>query len=58
MLPCGYHRYYYLTDDMLKKEIEEFQKNATRAETVKKLETELFELYKDPNLKVKPEQLS
>lgn len=58
MLPCGYHRYYYLTDDMLKNEIEEFQKNATRAETVKKLEEELFELYKDPNLKVKPEQLT
>ncbi|MHC1684207.1 MAG: 6-phospho-beta-glucosidase [Clostridiaceae bacterium] len=58
MLPCGYHRYYYLTDDMVKNELEEFAKNATRAETVKKLEDELFELYKDPNLKEKPEQLT
>lgn len=58
MLPCGYHRYYYLTDDMLKEELKEFEKNQTRAETVKKLEEELFELYKNPDLKVKPEQLS
>lgn len=26
MLPCGYHRYYYLTDDMLKEELKEFEK--------------------------------
>lgn len=58
MIPCSYHQYYYLTDDMVKKEVEDFQKNATRAETVKKIEAELFELYKDPNLAVKPEQLS
>lgn len=58
MLPCGYHQYYYLTDDMVKKELDEFAKNSTRAEVVKKLEEELFEIYKDPNLKHKPEQLS
>jgi 6-phospho-beta-glucosidase len=29
----------------------------TRGEVVKKLESELFELYKDPDLKEKPEQL-
>jgi len=58
MLPCGYHRYYYLTDDMLNEEIEDYKKNETRAEKVKKLESELFELYKDPNLKEKPEQLT
>ncbi|QNO13988.1 6-phospho-beta-glucosidase [Alkalicella caledoniensis] len=58
MLPCAYHRYYYLTDDMLKKELEEFAKGETRAEVVKKVEAELFELYKDPNLKEKPEQLT
>ncbi|SHK24146.1 6-phospho-beta-glucosidase [Anaerobranca californiensis DSM 14826] len=58
MLPCAYHQYYYLTDDMVKKELEEFAKNSTRAEVVKKLEDELFEIYKDPNLKHKPEQLS
>ncbi|MBN1468881.1 MAG: 6-phospho-beta-glucosidase [Fusobacteriaceae bacterium] len=58
MLPCAYHRYYYLTDDMLKSELEEFSKNETRAESVKRTEAELFEIYKNPNLEEKPEQLS
>jgi 6-phospho-beta-glucosidase len=58
MLPCAYHRYYYLTDDMLKQELEEYAKNETRAEKVKKVEEELFEIYKNPDLKEKPEQLS
>lgn len=57
MLPCGYHRYYYLTNDMLEHQLEEFAKGETRAEQVKKTEAELFELYKDPNLAVKPPQL-
>ena len=57
MLPCGYHRYYYLTDDMLKHQLEEYAKGETRAEQVKKTEAELFELYKDPNLAIKPPQL-
>ena len=57
MLPCGYHRYYYLTDDMLKHQLEEYAKGETRAEVVKRTEAELFELYKDPNLAVKPPQL-
>ena len=43
---------------MLKEQLEEFGKHGTRAEQVKKIEAELFELYKDPNLDHKPEQLS
>lgn len=58
MLPCAYHRYYYVTDDMLKEELEGFSKGETRAEVVKKTEAELFELYKDPKLDYKPEQLT
>jgi len=58
MIPCSYHRYYYMTDDMLKEQLEKFKKHGTRAEQVKKIEAELFELYKDPNLDHKPEQLS
>jgi len=58
ILPCPYHRYYYVTDDMLESEVEEYNKNETRAEVVKKTEAELFELYKDPNLDHKPEQLT
>ena len=58
MLPCPYHRYYYATDDMLRSELEEFSKGETRAEVVKKTEAELFQLYKDPKLDYKPEQLA
>lgn len=58
ILPCPYHRYYYQTDKMLEKEREAAQKEGTRGEVVKRLEAELFELYKDPNLAVKPPQLS
>lgn len=58
MLPCDYHKYYYLQDDMLKSAIEDYKKHETRAEVVKGIEKELFELYKDPSLKEKPEQLS
>lgn len=57
IIPCMYHRYYYITDDMLKEELEAFSHGDTRAETVKRTEAELFELYKDPALKVKPPQL-
>jgi 6-phospho-beta-glucosidase len=57
VIPCGYHRYYYKTDEMLQEELEKAETEGTRAEVVKKLETELFELYKDPNLAIKPPQL-
>ena len=58
LLPCPYHRYYYLSGDMLAHELEEFAKGETRAEVVKRTEAELFELYKDENLDHKPEQLT
>lgn len=58
IIPCMYHRYYYITDDMLKEELEAFEKGETRAEVVKRTEAELFELYKDPNLSIKPPQLA
>ncbi len=56
-LTCPYHMYYYKTDEMLAKELKNYEKGTTRAEVVKKLEDELFELYKDPNLAIKPPQL-
>lgn len=56
-LPCAYHRYYYLTDEMMKEELESFAKHETRAESVKEVERQLFELYKDPNLHEMPELL-
>lgn len=57
ILPCPYHRYYYQTRAMLEHELEEAQKGGTRAEIVKRVEEELFELYKDPDLSIKPPQL-
>lgn len=57
MMPCPYHRYYFQTADMLEEELKEFSKGETRAEVVKKLENDLFELYKNENLDIKPPQL-
>ena len=58
MIHCGYHRYYYRQEEMLAQGLEEYNTIGTRAEQVKRTEAELFELYKDPNLDHKPEQLS
>ncbi|MGO2266154.1 MAG: 6-phospho-beta-glucosidase [Vagococcus salmoninarum] len=57
MLPCGYHRYYYIEDEMLAHSVEEFEKGETRAQVVKATEARLFELYKDPALDYKPKEL-
>lgn len=58
IMPCGYHRYYYITEEMLNEELEAYENHNTRAESVKRTEAELFELYKDPKLDYKPEQLT
>lgn len=54
VIPSSYQRYYYMTPEILKKELEDFEGGSTRAETVKKVEAELFEMYKNPDLKEKP----
>ena len=56
-IPCPYHNYYFFTKEQLEEELEQFKKGEVRAELVKRVENELFELYKDPNLHVKPKQL-
>ena len=58
VLPCGYHRYYYLAHDMLQAALEDYEKNETRAEVVKRIEAELLDLYRDPDLDVKPDRLA
>lgn len=58
LLPCYYHRYYYSESDMLAHAIEDYKEGKTRAEEVKRTEARLFELYKDPALDYKPEELS
>ncbi|QDP39207.1 6-phospho-beta-glucosidase [Radiobacillus deserti] len=60
LIPCGYHRYYYRSEEMLNHMLEEYNDPnvGTRAQQVKQTEAELFELYKDPTLSEKPEQLA
>lgn len=58
LLPCGYHRYYYLKQDMLEHALEDFKNNGTRAELMKQTESELFDIYKNAELHEKPKQLS
>lgn len=57
VMPCPYHKYYFQREKMLQEELKEFSKGETRAEVVKGVEAELFNLYKDPDLNVKPTQL-
>lgn len=56
-IPSYYLKYFYMTDVMLEEQLESLKASGTRADVVKKVEDELFELYKDPNLQEKPKQL-
>ncbi|MFO7273969.1 MAG: 6-phospho-beta-glucosidase [Bacillota bacterium] len=58
-IPCPYHRYYYMREEMLAEEMRDAAPGGkgTRGEVVKRVEAELLELYKDPNLNIKPPQL-
>ncbi|MFD0716366.1 6-phospho-beta-glucosidase [Paenibacillus sp. GCM10027626] len=57
-LPCAYHRYYYMKDEMFREMcIKHRETGRTRADDVKEVEAELFELYKQPELASKPPQL-
>ena len=58
MIPCGYHRYYYREQEMLAHGLEEYHTIGTRAQQVRQTEEDLFELYKNPELNEKPEQLA
>lgn len=56
-LPCSYLHYYYMADKMLAEEMEAAKTDGTRAEVVQRIEKDLFDLYRDPNLSIKPPQL-
>ena len=58
LVPCGYHRYYYVAKDMLQHSLDEFHEKGTRAEQVKQVEDELFALYRQETLHEKPAQLA
>lgn len=59
MLPCPYHRYYYMTDAILAEEVAAAAEGGagTRAEIVRAVEEKLFTLYQDPALAQKPQEL-
>ncbi len=55
---CPYHMYYFNQKKSLEEDLIAFKTNTTRAEEVMKLEKSLFKKYQDPNLNVKPRELS
>lgn len=57
LLPCSYLLYYFKQKEMLAIEMGEYYKGGARAQVVQKVEKQLFELYKNPELKVKPKEL-
>lgn len=57
LLPCSYLLYYFKQKEMLAIEMGEFYKGGARATVVQKVEKQLFDLYKDPELNVKPKEL-
>ncbi|TYA12209.1 6-phospho-beta-glucosidase [Paenibacillus faecis] len=56
-IPSYYLSYYYMTDAMLDEQKEAAATTGSRAEVVKQVEEELFELYRNVELKEKPKQL-
>ncbi|CAH8716028.1 6-phospho-beta-glucosidase [Paenibacillus thiaminolyticus] len=56
-IPTYYLKYYYQRDEMFEEMKESLAKNGMRADVVSRVETELFELYKDESLREKPKQL-
>lgn len=57
MVPIGYLRYYFQTSKMLQEQLTALENEGTRAEVVQRVEKELFDLYKNPDLAEKPAQL-
>ncbi|UHA72551.1 6-phospho-beta-glucosidase [Paenibacillus sp. 481] len=56
-IPTYYLKYFYMTDVMFDEMHSALEKSGTRAEVVSRVETELFELYKDETVREKPKQL-
>ncbi|SFB62156.1 6-phospho-beta-glucosidase [Cohnella sp. OV330] len=56
-IPSYYLKYFYLHRELLAEQQAAAAKGETRAETVKRLESELFEIYRDERLAEKPKQL-
>ncbi|AOM84416.1 6-phospho-beta-glucosidase [Salisediminibacterium beveridgei] len=57
MLPNPYHQYYFQTSDVIKKDLNDLNNQGTRAETVQRVEADLFKRYRDLKLNEKPKEL-
>ncbi|MDE7427934.1 MAG: 6-phospho-beta-glucosidase [Lachnospiraceae bacterium] len=58
MVPVSYLKYYYMQPEMLAECIRAAKEEGCRGEVIKKVEKELFDLYRDPALDSKPAQLA
>ena len=56
-IPSYYLKYFYLQSEMLKQAKDDIAQGKIRAQVVQRIESKLFELYKDENLAEKPKQL-
>lgn len=57
LLPCDYHRYYFLEQEMLADMLAQFERGEIRAQQVKEVERSLFEVYADEQQVTKPKAL-
>lgn len=58
MVPVSYLKYYYMQPEMLAECISAAEGDGCRGEVIKKVEKELFDLYRNPELDTKPAQLA
>lgn len=56
-VPVSYLNYYFSTREELAQLMADYRAHGVRAEVVKQVEAELFELYRDPELHEKPKRL-
>lgn len=56
-VPVSYLNYYFSTREELAQLMADYRTHGVRAEVVKQVEAELFELYRDPELHEKPKRL-
>ncbi|WP_350344079.1 6-phospho-beta-glucosidase [Proteinivorax tanatarense] len=57
VIPCPYHKYFYMKDKILEETKQGLTEQGTRAEQVMKIEEELFQLYSQKEVEEKPKKL-
>lgn len=56
-IPCPYFNYYFFTKEVLEQQLKDYEAGKVRGQAVLEIENELFKLYEDESLDVKPKQL-